>query len=77
MINQYVPDSIKCQKYTKKFNIKGQKNCFLLWMIKNINSSEWGGGSFEHHKMKIDLVCFINKFINLNKKLKHKKIFNV
>ena len=46
----------------------------------NDQTFEWlrvGGASFANTKIKIDLVCFINNFINLNKQLKHKQIFNV
>ena len=46
-------------------------------MIKNVNGSEWETGLFTDIKMETYLVCFITNFINLNKQLKHKQIFNI
>ena len=76
MINQYVPDGIKCQKYTKKFILRGGRISSIMIDQK----CEWlrvGGASFANPKMKIDLAFFIYNFINLNKQLKHKQMFKV
>ena len=59
------------------FKLRGRK----ISSIMNYQKHEWirvgGRASFAHPKMRAYSVCFINKFIVLNKQLKHKQIFNV
>ena len=60
----------------RHFTLRGRRISYIM----NDQKCEWlrvGGASFANPKMMIDLVCFINKFINLNKQLKHKQILSV
>ena len=51
---------------------KEVQSLFILVALDNSNYSEWGAPSFAQLKPKINQVCFLSDFRNLNKQFKCK-----